>query len=266
MHTLDPTAATPVRRRAMSTTPADSPVAQLALPPLLALFLIPGVLLTGAYVLLAPVAEAAGFPPLAALLAAIVVVLVPVELGIVLWAGRGDRRQTRDLLPYRRPLRIRAWLALVPLLIVAGFVGFGLSMTIEPLIIERAFGWLPAWFVHPVPLDGIGSYSRQAWVVTLTAYLVLNGLVGPIVEETYFRGFLLPRMAWMGRWAPLVNVTLFSLYHLWSPWQVVGRILGFGPTVYAVRRTENIYMGMVVHGSLNTLGSLTLIGLILGQA
>ena len=57
----------------------------------------------------------------------------------------------------------------------------------------------------------------------------------------------------MGRWAPLVNVSLFSLYHFWSPWQIVARILGFGPTVYAVRWKRNVYLGMVVHCSLNTI-------------
>ena len=82
--------------------------------------------------------------------------------------------------------------------------------------------------------DRVAEYSREAWLVTLGAYFILNGFVGPIVEELYFRGYLLPRMEWMGRWAPLVNVSLFSLYHFWSPWQIVGRILGFGPTVYAV--------------------------------
>jgi membrane protease YdiL (CAAX protease family) len=72
-------------------------------------------------------------------------------------------------------------------------------------------------------------------------------------------------MDWMGRWAPLVNVSLFSLYHFWSPWQVVGRILGFGPTVYAVRWKENIYLGMVVHCTLNTLGIILVAGLVLGR-
>jgi hypothetical protein len=32
----------------------------------------------------------------------------------------------------------------------------------------------------------------------------------------------------LGRWAPLVNVSLFSLYRFWSPWQLVARILGIG--------------------------------------
>ena len=83
--------------------------------------------------------------------------------------------------------------------------------------------------MRPIDPDRVGDYSREAWLVTLAAYLVLNGFVGPIVEELYFRGYLLPRMEWMGRWAPLVNVSLFSLYHFWSPWQIVGRILGLRP-------------------------------------
>jgi membrane protease YdiL (CAAX protease family) len=227
---------------------------QLALPTLLGLFLIPGALTTLAYVVLAPFIESAGFPPIAALLAAIVIVLLPVELAVILRAGSDPAHRIRSAVPYRRPLPIRDWVWLVPVLIVAAFIGFGLSMAVEPSVIASLFGWVPDWFVRPIDLDLIGDYSREAWLVTLGAYLVLNGFLGPIVEELYFRGYLLPRMEWMGRWAPLVNVTLFSVYHFWSPWQIVGRILGFGPTVYAVRWKENIYLGMVVHCSLNTLG------------
>jgi membrane protease YdiL (CAAX protease family) len=44
--------------------------------------------------------------------------------------------------------------------------------------------------------------------------LVLSGVVAPVVEEMYFRGYLLPRLSRLGRWAPVLNVTLFALYHL----------------------------------------------------
>ena len=146
-----------------------------------------------------------------------------------------------------------------------GVIGFGVSMAFEPAVIASVFGWLPDWFVRPIDIDRIAAYSRDAWLVTLAAFLVLNGFVGPIVEELYFRGYLLPRMDRMGRWAPLVNVSLFSLYHFWSPWQIVGRILGFGPTVYAVRWKENVYLGMVVHCTLNTLGVLLVSSLVLSR-
>jgi membrane protease YdiL (CAAX protease family) len=243
---------------------SSAAVEQLSLSRLLVLFLLPGALVTAAYVALAPFVETAGLPPIAALLIAIVVVLIPIELGVLLRAGQGREGGIRSVVPYRRPMPLTAWLWLVPFLVIAAFLGFGISMAFEPAVIDALFGWLPDWFVRPIDVDRIDDYSREAWLITIGAYFVVNAFLGPIVEELYFRGYLLPRMEWMGRWAPLVNVSLFSLYHFWSPWQIVGRILGFGPTVYAVRWKENVYLGMVVHCTLNTLGVLLISSLILG--
>jgi membrane protease YdiL (CAAX protease family) len=228
------------------------------IPPLrlVALSLIPGALLTLAFVVFAPLAKTLGLPPLAALLAGIVVVLVPVELGIVLRAGP---------VPYRGRVPLRTWAWLVPALIVVAFAGFGSGMVVEPAIRAALFGWLPDWFVTPLPVDRIGEYSSAAWIGTLIAFFVVNGVVGPVVEELYFRGYLLPRMRYLGRWAPLINVTLFSLYHFWSPWQLLSRIAGFGPTVYAVHRQRSVRLGMVVHCTLNIVGVIIVGALVLGR-
>lgn len=242
------------------TRPSSTPE-QFSVPRLLILHLLPGALIAVAFLALAPAAKAAGLPPIAALLAAIVVVLIPVELGTVLLAARRDGFDAT--VPYRSRLRSRDWLWLVPVLILAAFAGFGISMVIEPRLVERFFGWLPEWFVAPLPLGNVDDYTVGAWSVTLVAYFVLNGVLGPVVEELYFRGYLLPRMERLGRWAPLINVTLFSLYHFWSPWQVLARILGLGPMVYAVRWKRNVYLGMVIHCALNSLGVLLVAALVI---
>jgi hypothetical protein len=83
-------------------------VRQLAVPHLIALHLVPGALVTAAFVSVAPLVEAAGFPPLAALIAAILLVLVPIELGIVLRAVRRDGGAAA--VPYRQRLQLREWL------------------------------------------------------------------------------------------------------------------------------------------------------------
>jgi membrane protease YdiL (CAAX protease family) len=184
---------------------------------------------TVAFVLLAPFVERAGFPPIAALLAAILIVLVPFELAVIVRASRYRAQGFRSAIPYRRTLPLRDWVWLVPVLIVAAFIGFGLSMVFEPTVIAGFFAWLPDWFMRPIDLERAGDYSRDAWLVTLVAYLALNGFVGPIVEELYFRGYLLPRMEWMGRWAPLVNVSLFSLYHFLVAVAGAREDLGFRP-------------------------------------
>jgi membrane protease YdiL (CAAX protease family) len=249
----------------MPASPVDTVVFdQLSLARLLALFLVPGALVTLAFVALAPLVEMVGLPPIVALLVAIVGILVPFELGVVLWAGRGTGSML-GAIAYRRPMPLRTWLWLVPTLILAAFVGFGLHQAIEPQLIRSLFGWVPQWFVTPLSMDRIGEYSSAAWVVTLIAFFATNGFLGPIVEELYFRGYLLPRMERFGRWAPLVNVSLFSLYHFWSPWQLVARILGIGPTVYAVRWKRNIYLGMVVHCSLNSIAVLLVASMVAGR-
>ena len=240
-------------------------VRQLSTPALLMLHLVPGVLMTAGFILLAPLAEALGFPPITALLAAIFLVLVPIELGILALAARAEGSSIAALIPYRSPIAARTWVWLLPVLIVLAFLGFGLHQAIEPALIQRFFGWLPGWYVSPIVIDQVGTYSATAWLLTLGAYFVINGFLGPIVEELYFRGYLLPRMDRFGRWAPLINVTLFSLYHLWSPWQIVARILGLGPTVYAVWWKRNVRLGMAVHCTLNTLGVLIVAGMVLAR-
>jgi membrane protease YdiL (CAAX protease family) len=76
-------------------------------------------------------------------------------------------------------------------------------------------------------------------------------VIGPVVEELYFRGYLLPRIDRFGRGAPVLNAVLFSLYHLWTPWQNIGRILGLLPWIFAVWRKRSLTLSMAVHISVN---------------
>ena len=68
-------------------------------------------------------------------------------------------------------------------------------------------------------------------------------MLGPIVEELYFRGWLLPRLERFGRCAPVLNAALFSLYHVWAPWQVVSRFVAVLPFIGAVWLQRNVYLG-----------------------
>jgi uncharacterized protein len=63
------------------------------------------------------------------------------------------------------------------------------------------------------------------------------------VEEFYFRGYLLPRLSRFGNWAPLINAVLFSLYHFFTPWQALSRIVAVTPIAWVVQRKRCIYIG-----------------------
>ena len=115
---------------------------------------------------------------------------------------------------------------------------------LDAFFIENVFFWLPdALFLA----EDFARYSTAALVITWAFGMVVNGVVGPVVEEVYFRGYLLPRISRFGAWAPLVNTVLFSLYHFFTPWQNVGRIVGFLPIVYAAWWKRNIYVSMGAH-------------------
>ena len=113
-------------------------------------------------------------------------------------------------------------------------------------------------------LNQFQAYARPALLVTFWVGLIVNALALPSVEELYFRGYLLPRLERFGKWAPLINVSLFSLYHFWTPWQVFSRILWMLPWVYVAWRKQNIYLIMITHCIANTLGWILTWSLILG--
>jgi membrane protease YdiL (CAAX protease family) len=158
--------------------------------------------------------------------------------------------------------RAPGWRPLAALL-AAAVVGSGVLMVADGLLARTAFSWLPAWYLQPVGLADVTRYPTSAWVATLVAYMVLNGVAGPVTEELYFRGWLLPRMSRFGRWAPLANATLFSLYHFWAPWQNLSRILLVVPWAYTVWWKRNIYLGILMHCAIDVIGWSLTFGLIL---
>ena len=234
---------------------------------LLLLHLLPGALAVALFVLIADPIQRAGFPPLLAFLVAVAVVLVPLELLIIVRAGRKEGAGAGPLaaVRFRTPMSRRDWLTLLPALLVAAIVGFGALSLLDQPIRDALFGWLPDWFLELVDTDAIDDYSAGAWILTLIGYFALNVFIGPVVEELYFRGYLLPRMSAMGRWAPLVNTVLFSLYHFWTPWAFLSRVAGVAPFAYGVWWKRNVRLGMAVHIGLNLIGTASLAAYVLGN-
>jgi uncharacterized protein len=220
------------------------------------LHLTPGVLITLFFFLTGPLVMAWGFPPLMALLLAILFVLIPFELGILLYVGwKEKRRLTLDgAVLFRQPLPFRQYLIFVPLFLVWGFFWFAVLAPLDSFLIERVFTWLPDWSLPQNYLGGIvAAPAWILWVVVIFGF-VLNGIAGPWVEELYFRGYLLPRVSYLGILAPIFNVVLFSLYHFFSPWQNITRIVAMLPVVYLVAWKKNITISIATHVLLNSLG------------
>ena len=140
-------------------------------------------------------------------------------------------------------------------------VFFVITGPIDRFLIARLFSWLPDWFFGLI--GGWGAYSRPILLVMFGVALVFNGVAGPVVEELYFRGYLLPRIARFGKWAPVFSSVLFSIYHFFTPWQNPARLMILIPFTYIVQKNKNIYWGMIVHVSLNTIAMIALLVTIL---
>lgn len=229
------------------------------------LHLLPGVLILAFFLASAPLLTARGWPTLFCLFLAVALALIPFQLGFLLYQA-GKKNQSFSLsgvVLYRRPLPLWQYIAFVPPFLAWALVSyFVIAPPIQAAWKEACFSWLPAWFF----LDyNLARASKPVLVVTWVLGLLCNGIAGPIVEELYFRGYLLPRIARLKAWAPLLNVVLFSVYHFFSPWRNLERILALLPGAYIIQWKKNIYLGIIPHCLLNTTAMLLMLPLLLRQ-
>ena len=219
-----------------------------------ALHIVPGVITTAVYVLLAGPMMARGFPALLAVLLATLFVLIPLELGYLLYQAKRTNGtfSLQGVVVNRDPLPPGQYVVWPLLLFVWGFVSSALASPVDRIIGQRLFSWLPSWFFLS-SAEQFAVYSHSALMTTFVVGVVVVGFAGPIVEELYFRGYLLPRLARFGRGAPLLHAVLFSLYHFWTPWQNVSRILLSASMAYVVWWKRNLYLAMLAHVTLNTI-------------
>jgi membrane protease YdiL (CAAX protease family) len=207
----------------------------------LILHLLPGILV-GCFYFLArqPVANM-GYPSIFALLLAFALVLVPVELGYLLVQGKKKtgRFTLQGIISYCNP--IPWWQYIVWPIILFALVGaiFKLLAPVDAFLQSKLFFWMPG-----LNLGLDGTYSRTILIVTYSMFFVFNVFLAPMVEELYFRGYLLPRMR--GRSAILLHSFLFASIHVFTPWMIITRTLGLLPLVFGVKK-KNIYVGMIVH-------------------
>jgi len=243
----------------------EAGVEQHSLVQSIVLHLLPGIFILLFYMVTAPLAVNLGFPSGTALFVAIGAILIPFELGYLLYQGkkRNGTFSLKGIVLFREPMSWWQYIVLgLPVFLWLGLVFVVVAPPLDQILIDRLFAWVPDWFFLFGRTEQLAQYSKSALAITAIVNLILNGIAGPVVEELYFRGYLLPRLSRLKGWAPPINVLLFSLYHFFTPWQNVIRIIAFVPLVYAVCWKRNIYLGMFVHCAGNTFGAIGMLALV----
>lgn len=229
----------------------------------IALHLLPGVLGGAVYFLVAQPVQNLGYPTFLAIILVIMTVVIPFEIGLLLYEGRkrNGKLSLKGIVLYRERIPVWQYFVLVPLILILTGALFMILAPLSSYLLDTYFSWIPESVI--LDLGPSGAYTKSILVATYLLGFVFGTLAGPIVEELYFRGYLLPRISRLRGWAPVVNSVLFALYHIWTPWMVITRSIGLLPMIYTVQRKRNIYIGVVVHCLVNSLDIITGVSFIL---
>ena len=213
-----------------------------------------GVVITIAYILISKILVKQGYPGLTALLVVELSLLAPIGLIHLFWKGKylNGKYSLKNVIAYTQQLPISQYVKWSLLGIAACLIIYIPLYPVGLYFKEALFYWLPQWYFDP-------SFGARDLHILSKVFLVgifIDGIIGPVVEELFFRGYLLPRMAYLKKWAPILNGTLFGLYHFWQPHNYLS-IIGIGIILsYIVWKKKNIYLGIIIHCTLNILGAI----------
>ena len=212
--------------------------------------LFPGILGGIIYFLTIDLVKDLGYPSIAALILSGMLIIVPIELGTLIYQSRKNQQKLfGETVRYFEPIKIWGYVFWVFVIVITSGLVMGVLNPVSDFLQREIFSWIPN-----VDMGLSADYSKSKLIVTYVFVLLFVVLVVPTVEELYFRGYLLPRMPEkLKKGKPIIHTTLFAFYHLWSPWMIVSRIFGVLPLTYVVMRKRNIYLGIIAHCILNSI-------------
>ena len=204
-----------------------------------AFHLVPGALNTIAYLLIAYGLRNTHVPAMVAMMVASLFVLLPLELFLVLRAPRTAL--------YLKGLRATPdWRMYLATTVVFSLLLPGIVVPFEPTLKTSFFAWVPPW-AQLYSLNGLRELNPSVRVLIAGLSMLVFGVAGPIVEEIYFRAFLLPRIARWGWKSATWSALLFSVYHFWQPWTSPAILFSFVVPCLVVWRSRNPAFSLVSH-------------------
>lgn len=208
----------------------DSNISQLnnqhSLVKSILLHIAPGVLVTGAFLLLKLLLNSTGYPPLLAFLLAVLLIDIPFMLVVMLYEGKklNGRFSFKGVVLYNKKVSWKAFILIFVGAFVVLYLLIMLSNQISSIMADRVFSWVPEW-IFMDDATQYGAYTKNSLVLVFTLHLLITGIILPWVEELYFRGYLMPRISRYGKWTPLIGAAFFGLYHVWQAFGFVGVFL-----------------------------------------
>jgi membrane protease YdiL (CAAX protease family) len=156
----------------------------------------------------------AGFPVELGILLSSLLLGVTIRLGYLFYQGKKQNGtfSLRGIVLYWGHMPWWQYLLIfLPFLVYA----LGLEVVFQPVsktLIAHVFWWLPMALLPSTAAIKLTT----ATLITGLLLLLIDGIIAPLVEELYYRGYLLPRLSRLGWFAPIFNSFLFTLGHFWQ--------------------------------------------------
>lgn len=197
------------------------------------------------------------------------IILVPMELGMIISASKKEYGTCSLKSALEGQEKLALWKIVLIAFVFLGVAGL-LSAFVAPL--ENQFlSKIRATVLNNLPIgfdwtnyEYIKSFSKPTLIFTCVYYCIFNVLIGPIIEELFFRGYLTSHYKKQGVLTPILIAVLFSLYHFWLPFHNIFRILAFAPVAYVAYKKKNIYISIWFHCMCNLFSVVGFVFLVMG--
>ena len=197
------------------------------------------------------------------------IILVPMELGMIISASKKEYGTCSLKSALEGQEKLALWKIVLIAFVFLGVAGL-LSAFVAPL--ENQFlSKIRAAVLNNLPIgfdwtnyEYIKSFSKPTLIFTCVYYCIFNVLIGPIIEELFFRGYLTSHYKKQGVLTPILIAVLFSLYHFWLPFHNIFRILAFAPVAYVAYKKKNIYISIWFHCMCNLFSVVGFVFLVMG--
>ena len=225
----------------------DLTLQKFSVTKIILLHLIPGLINLIVIFLILPITNHFGLVSLTAGLLMVPFGMVPLQLGILLYFSKKltNSYNILKIIPFQKKNKIIEYLLFVVIMIVWALLISRLLESFEIHMRDSIFLFVPDYIaLRNIDLN---IYSKYSLIFIAILGIISNGIMAPIIEEMYFRGFLLPRIKFSPICAVIMNAALFSLYHFFSPWQFFSRFFMMVPMYYWVIKRQNIRFSLMAH-------------------
>jgi uncharacterized protein len=216
------------------------------------LHFLPAIAIACAYWFVTPWTSRNGVPHVAVLLAAFAVIGIPMQLGII---RRTAKAVGHSVVRFVSPIPLWQHVVGAVVLIALELLLLRLPLgRVSDYLAGHGFPTLPAAF-SPAADDDLAMTSRSILLPVLMLQLLIDGIINPLVEERYFRGFLLPQLGRLRLGAPVLSTFLFAIAHFWQPYNYLSIFVFVLPLTLFTWWRKNYYAQAFVHCFANSFGA-----------